>query len=139
MAEKTQDPVADEVGRGLVSGEEQQDRGRDELFLARRIVLLVRGDERRDEIVPRACTALSDQITEVVAAIGRLTILKDDLQQALNYVNGGNTLTDTVRACGKLRDFIDDINDATGLAITPGPPYSYFIPRAMRIETVMGC
>jgi hypothetical protein len=67
MAQETQDSVTDQVGGGLVSGEEQQDRGRDEpssLVMSYRSPVAVSA-----ETSPAGSAAFPDQVTEVIVIV----------------------------------------------------------------------
>ena len=46
-------PVPDQVRGRLVTGEQQQDRGRQQLAVAERVAVLLRRDERADQVVAR--------------------------------------------------------------------------------------
>src|SRR5881628_3460769 len=58
MAQECQGPVADQVDRRLVAGDEQENARRKQLVLAQFVARLFGGDERRQEIAARGGPAL---------------------------------------------------------------------------------
>ena len=66
VAEQMEEPVAEQVARGLVSGEEQQDAVRDHLVVRQVLALVLGADHERHEVVTRPAHALAQQRLEVV-------------------------------------------------------------------------
>ena len=66
MAQERQGAVADQVDRGLMAGDEQEDARGEQLVLAQRVARFLGGDEAREHVVPRRGPALGDEPAEVL-------------------------------------------------------------------------
>ena len=67
MAKHGQHPVGDQIHRRLVSGNQQQIAGRDNLFLGELIAGLLDGNQPRHQVVARVCATLLQQVSQISA------------------------------------------------------------------------
>jgi hypothetical protein len=79
-------------------------------------------------------TDLFSVVNSLELASGLTNSLISKLHDALSGFDAGKT----ARACGKLKDFISEVNAQTGKGITPAQA-SELITSAERIRAVMGC
>ena len=69
IADHSQHRVADDIGRGLVPREHEQDHRRDELAVVKRGAVVLRVDQGREQIVSRLPSAHLDELVEVGAEL----------------------------------------------------------------------
>ena len=65
MRQQGMQPVADQIGRGLVAAEQQQDAGAHDLVVGERVVALLGADERVNQVLRRRGPEAADETAEV--------------------------------------------------------------------------
>ena len=96
-AHGVEEAVADQVGRGLVAGEEQQDRRADHLVRRQRILLVARQHQPAQHVAGRLGGARLDQTAEIAghqarAFLGAPVLVAGDLR-------GADEQRDVIRPC----------------------------------------
>ena len=67
MAQKLQQPVAEQIGGGQIPGDEEHGAGRDDFALVKTLALLLDLQQARDQVVARFAAASLDLREELVA------------------------------------------------------------------------
>jgi hypothetical protein len=93
--QETEHPVADQVGRRLVPGKEQQYAGGEQFVVAQDVSVGFRRDERTQQVIPGPAAPLSDGRSQVIsefllafegAVYGRECVARNDQEETRGYV-----------------------------------------------------